>query len=79
MVYVADVKIRLEGNCKTELVDEEVLEYEEDDPCKEQRSVGPSHKETNKPLFCSSDGKSYYSTKEYACAVKTNNDWFHCK
>jgi hypothetical protein len=78
MAYFAEVYIRLQGNCEKDSVVEDILEYEED-PCKEQQSVGQPHRETNKPLFCASDGRSYYSPKEYACAVKKNNDWFHCK
>jgi hypothetical protein len=78
MAYIADVNIRLQGNCEKDSVVGDIVEYEED-PCKEQLSVVQLHKESNKPLFCASDGRSYYSSKEYACAVKKNNDWFHCK
>jgi hypothetical protein len=54
------------------------MEYEED-PCKEQQNGGPAQNMTEKLLFCASDGRSYYSLKQYACAVRTNSDWFHCE
>ncbi|XP_023717613.1 serine protease inhibitor dipetalogastin isoform X2 [Cryptotermes secundus] len=75
-VVSPDVKVRHEGSCEKDLMDEEIVEYEED-PCKEQKSVGPADNMTEKLLFCASDGRSYYSSKQYACAVKTNSDWFH--
>jgi hypothetical protein len=78
LAYIADVKVRHEGSCKKDTVDEEVTEHEED-PCKEKKSVGRSHNTTDSLLFCASDGKSYPSLTQYACAVKTNSDWFHCE
>ncbi|CAG2059834.1 unnamed protein product, partial [Timema podura] len=30
----------------------------------------------DEPLFCASDGRSYYSTRHYNCAVNKNSDWF---
>lgn len=72
------MKVRHEGSCEKDLMDEGIVEYEED-PCKEQQSVGPADNMTEKLLFCASDGRSYYSSNQYACAVKTNSDWFHCE
>lgn len=74
----ADVKVRHEGSCKNDLSDEEIVQKEED-PCQELQSVVTSQNGADKPLFCASDGMSYYSSKKYACAVKTNGDWFHCE
>jgi predicted transcriptional regulator len=78
LAYIADVKIRHEGSCEKDIMDEEKMEDEED-PCKEQQNVGPAQNVTEKLLFCASDGRSYYSLKQYACAVRTNSDWFQCE
>jgi len=77
-LHVTDITVRHEGVCKNEAEDEETIIYDED-PCQEQKTVSKPHSETKKPLFCASDGKSYYSSKHYACAVRTNGDWFHCE
>ncbi|XP_069688199.1 serine protease inhibitor dipetalogastin-like [Periplaneta americana] len=67
----SDIEVEHEGACDDNLVGKETPDYEED-PCQQI-----SNSAQKKPLFCASDGRSYYSAQEYACAVKANSDWFH--
>ncbi|XP_021937390.1 ovoinhibitor-like isoform X3 [Zootermopsis nevadensis] len=70
-----NVKVRHEGNCRKDLEEEEVVQKQYD-PCQEKQNAIASLNRTDQPLFCASDGISYYSSKNYACAVKTNGGWF---
>ncbi|XP_021937387.1 serine protease inhibitor dipetalogastin-like isoform X1 [Zootermopsis nevadensis] len=74
-VVSGDVKVRHEGNCRKDLEEEEVVQKQYD-PCQEKQNAIASLNRTDQPLFCASDGISYYSSKNYACAVKTNGGWF---
>jgi hypothetical protein len=75
---VSGVKVRYKGSCESDLVGKERAEQEED-PCQDLQSAITSQNGTGKPLFCASDGISYFSSTKYACAVKANGDWFHCE
>ena len=69
------------GACDANMVDGELSEQENaDNPCKDIGESSTTSNSTNKKaLFCASDGRTYYSTRAYACAVRLHSDWYHCK
>nr|CAD7432137.1 unnamed protein product [Timema monikensis] len=66
---LADVDIIHAGSCGT---DQKKNQIKEDcDKITSQMAL------IHEPLFCASDGRSYYSTRHYNCAVNKNSDWFN--
>ncbi|XP_068081849.1 serine protease inhibitor dipetalogastin-like [Anabrus simplex] len=65
-----DVKIDHAGVCAKDIPEGA---GEPEDPCTEASAMTPI---IDRPLFCASDGKTYYNAKQYACAVQRDGDWF---
>nr|CAD7447294.1 unnamed protein product [Timema bartmani] len=65
-----DVDVIHAGSCETD---------QEKNPIKEDcDKITSKMALIDEPLFCASDGRSYYSTRHYNCAVNKNSDWFNC-
>ncbi|GLH13836.1 Serine protease inhibitor dipetalogastin, partial [Gryllus bimaculatus] len=67
------VTVERAGECEASEGQSRAPEGEDEDAC--QRAAAEP-RVIDRPLFCASDGRTYYNHRHYACAVQRDGDWF---